>query len=130
MQGIEAERHAKRERISIAIARQPRDQAVNLGFLCTGSFLATLLVFCSTAIYVFCFFPFESRKCLVVPCPACFFLWSGTNQLLMTWLCTCLMVTTFLGETGACGCLLSWPELYHIFLYNVKGFSLAIVIPT
>ena len=50
-QGVEAQRKAKRERITIVIARQQRDQAVNLWFPCMGSFLATLLVFYSTATY-------------------------------------------------------------------------------
>lgn len=77
-QGVEAERNAKRARITIVIVRQPRDRAVNLWFPCVGSFLATLLVFYSTATYIFCFCPLEFRKCLVVPCP-CFFLWSETN---------------------------------------------------
>lgn len=31
-QDVEAEHNAKRERVSIVIARQPRDQAVNLSF--------------------------------------------------------------------------------------------------
>lgn len=40
-QDVEAEHNAKRERVSIVIARQPRDQAVNLSFPWMGSFLAT-----------------------------------------------------------------------------------------
>lgn len=76
-QGVEAERKAKRERITIVIARQPRDRAVNLWFPCMGSLLATLLVFYSTATYPL-LLSLEFRKCLVGPCP-CFFLWSGTN---------------------------------------------------
>lgn len=80
-QGVEADRNAKCERISIVIARQPRDQAGNLWLPRMGSFLATLWVSYFTDTCIFCFFPLEFKKCLVVPCP-CFFLWSGTNLFL------------------------------------------------